>query len=367
MFDRLQALSNAGVSIWLDDLSRERLRSGNLEQLRDQDSVVGVTSNPSIFAAALTDGDAYAEQVRELKAAGRNVEEVITTLTTDDVRAACDVFRPVYDATDGYDGRVSIEVDPRLSDEAEATVGQARQLRQLVDRDNVLIKIPATLAGLDAIKDTIGAGISVNVTLIFCVERYASVLEAYMSGLESALESGLDLRGIHSVASIFISRVDVEVDKRLEAIGTDDALALRGKTALAVARLCHEVYVRTLASDRWQGLAGVGARRQRPLWASTGTKNPAYSDVAYVEGLITPDSVNTMPEKTLRAFADHGEVAGDAVAGTYAESRAILAAVTEAGVDLPDVYATLEAEGVEKFIAPWEKLIAAMQEQLEQA
>ena len=366
MTDRLQELSKAGVSIWLDDLSRDRLVSGNLAELTRTHSVVGVTSNPSIFAKALSEGDAYTEQLRGLKAAGADSpEDVITTLTTDDIRDACDLFRPIYDATGGYDGRVSLEVDPRLAHEVERTVEQAHQLHALVDRENLHIKIPATEAGLKAITATIAAGISVNVTLIFSIERYEQVLDAYLSGLEQAQRDGVDLSRIHSVASIFVSRNDVEVDKRLEAIGTDEALALRGRAALAICWLCHEVYQRVLASERWQALAAAGANRQRPLWASTSTKNPAYADVLYVEELVTADSVNTMPESTLMAFADHGEVRGDTVSGRYQEGHQTLAAVRAVGVDLDDAFRVVEEEGVAKFIEPWTELIEAMRQQLD--
>lgn len=366
MTDRLKELSQAGVSIWLDDLSRERLESGNLAELTRTHSVVGVTSNPSIFAKALSDGDAYTEQLRGLKAAGEtDPEDVITTLTTDDIRDACDLFRPIHDATNGFDGRVSLEVDPRLAHDLDGTVAQARTLHALVDRENLHIKIPATDAGLEAITATIAAGISVNVTLIFSVERYEQVLDAYLTGLEQAQRDGVDLSKIHSVASIFVSRNDVEVDKRLEAIGTDDALALRGKAALAISWLSHEAYAKVTASERWQSLAAAGANVQRPLWASTGTKNKAYSDVLYVEELVTTGVVNTMPEGTLQAFADHGETRGDTVVGRYAEGRRILDAVRAAGVDLDDVTATVESEGVQKFIDPWVELIATMQQQLD--
>lgn len=366
MTDRLKELSQAGVSIWLDDFSRERLESGNLAELTRTHSIVGVTSNPSIFAKALSEGDAYNEQLRGLKAAGEtDPEDVITTLTTDDIRNACDLFRPIYDATGGFDGRVSLEVDPRLAHELDRTVTQARALHALVDRENLHVKIPATDAGCKAITAAIAAGISINVTLIFSVKRYEQVLDAYLTGLEQAQTDGKDLSKIHSVASIFVSRNDVEVDKRLEAIGTDEALALRGKAALAISWLSHEAYAKVTASERWQALAAAGANVQRPLWASTGTKNADYSDVLYVEELITQGVVNTMPEKTLQAFADHGEVRGDTVVGRYDEGRQILDAVRAVGVDLADVDATVESEGVAKFIEPWEELIATMKQQLD--
>lgn len=356
MTDRLGALTDAGVSIWLDDMSRERLRSGNLAELIERFHVSGVTSNPSIFSKAISGSPLYTDQLRALKASGADVEAALTTVTTDDIRDACDLFAPQFLATGGEDGRASIEVDPRLAHEVDATVAQARSLRELVGRDNVYVKIPATREGLSAIADSIAAGININVTLIFSVERYTEVLEAYLTGLERASAAGLDLAGIHSVASVFVSRTDVEVDKRLEAIGSDEALALRGKSALAVSWLCHEVYAHVTSSDRWQALAASGAHAQRPLWASTSTKNPAYRDVLYVEELITANCVNTMPEPTMHAFADHGEVRGDTVAGRYDDARALLDSVRAVGVDFDGVFQTLEDEGVDKFITAWTDL-----------
>lgn len=365
MTDRLKQLSDAGVSIWLDDFSRERLNSGSLQELIDQSHVVGVTTNPSIFAKAMSSGDAYTDQLRELKSSGADLDEVVSTLTTDDVRAACDLFTDLYTATDGVDGRVSIEVDPRLAHETQKTIEEARRLRDLVDRPNVLIKIPATTEGLPAITAAIADGISVNVTLIFSIASYKDVLDAWMTGLEQAHDKGVDLTDIQSVASVFVSRTDVEVDKRLDAIGTEDALQLKGMTALAVARLCHAAYKHAMASERWKALEGYGARPQRPLWASTGTKDPSYRDTLYVEELVTEGTVNTMPEKTMEAFADHGEVRGDTVVGTYDESRTILHAVETVGVDMLDVFRVLGEEGVTKFIDPWEELMETLQEQLD--
>ena len=365
MNDRLGALSDAGISIWLDDMSRDRLASGNLVELINDFHVSGATSNPSIFAAALSGSELYDDQLRELKAAGADVDKILTTVTTDDIRDACDVFADLYKETNGVDGRVSIEVDPRHAHELEETIAQAHELHKIVGRDNAYIKIPATKVGLAAIESCTAAGIDINVTLIFSVDRYREVLEAYLSGLEQAHENGVDISKVHSVASVFVSRNDVEVDKRLEAIGTDEALALRGKAALAVCRLCHEVFKEVEASDRWAKLAKEGGNLQRPLWASTGTKNPEYSDVLYVEDLVTAGCVNTMPEATLKAFADHGEVKGDMVSGTYDASREVVSAVEKAGVDMADVFQVLEDEAVEKFIAPWEGLIETLTKKLE--
>ena len=364
MTDRLKALADAGVSIWLDDLSRERIESGNLADLVRDSSVVGVTTNPTIFAGAIADGERYDEQVRKLVAEGKGVDEVIFELTTEDVRNACDVLAPVAEATKD-DGRVSIEVEPDLAHDTEATIASAQALWSAVDRPNALIKIPATQAGLAAITAVVAQGISVNVTLIFSLERYRAVMEAYLAGLEQARDAGLDLSRIRSVASFFISRVDAEVDKRLEAIGTDDALALRGKAALANARVAYAAFAAVLASDRWQGLAELGANAQRPLWASTGVKNPDYSDTLYVSDLVVADTVNTMPEKTMQAFADHGEIDGDAVSGRGSSAQSILDQIAAAGVDWADVMVALENEGVEKFIASWHELVETVRGQME--
>lgn len=358
---RLRAISQAGVSIWLDDLSRDRLTSGNLARLIATSSVVGVTTNPTIFAGALAKGEAYAASVSELKAAGTSLDETITTLTTDDVREACDLFRPVYDRTSGYDGRVSIEVDPHLAHETDATVEQAKQLWQVVDRPNLLVKIPATQEGLPAITRVLAEGISVNVTLIFSVERYGAVLDAWLEGLRLAREAGQDLSTIHSVASFFVSRVDSEVDKRLDAIGTEEALALKGKAALANARLAYQRYEQALADPRWGELEQAGARLQRPLWASTGVKNPDYDDTMYVTQLVTCDVVNTMPEKTLLACADHAEVSGDTIRDSYVDAAATVQQLEAVGVDLADVCGALESEGVTKFVASWNELVETVQ------
>ncbi|MEI7518382.1 MAG: transaldolase [Mycobacteriaceae bacterium] len=362
----LAALSAAGVSVWLDDLSRDRLSSGNLQELIDTKSIVGVTTNPSIFQAALSTGTAYDAQVKELAARGADVDATIRTATTDDVRQACDVLRPQWTASNGIDGRVSIEVDPRLAHETDKTILQAIELWKIVDRPNVLIKIPATLAGLPAITAVLAEGISVNVTLIFSVERHRAVMAAYLAGLEAAQAAGHDLNLIHSVASFFVSRVDTEIDKRLEAIGTDEALALRGKAGVANARLAYAAYEEVFCSGgRWTPLAQAGGWVQRPLWASTGVKNPDYSDTLYVTELVGPNTVNTMPEKTLDAVADHGVVTGDTLSGTGAASQAVFDELSAIGIDLGDVFAHLEDDGVDKFEKSWQELLDATQGQLD--
>lgn len=370
MSERLEALAAAGVSIWLDDLSRDRITSGNLQQLIDESSVVGVTTNPTIFAGAISEGSAYDAQIQELKATGASAAEVITAVTTDDVRNACDIFAPTAKATSGVDGRVSIEVEPALADDTEGTIAQAKELADLVDRPNAYIKIPATVAGLPAITATIAAGISVNVTLIFSLERYLGVIEAYIAGLEQAAEAGKDLSAIQSVASFFVSRVDTEVDNRLDAIGTDEATALKGKAALANARLAWALFDAVTRGDhelapRWAALAAKGANPQRPLWASTGVKNPDYPDTLYVSELVVADTVNTMPEKTMQAFADHGEVTGDAVTGTADQARETMAALAAVGIDFDDVVAVLEDEGVQKFAKSWDELVGKVTEALQ--
>ena len=364
----LQKLSEAGVSVWLDDLSRDRIESGNLAALIASKSIVGVTTNPSIFQAALSNGHVYNAQVRELAERGADVEATIRTVTTDDVRAACDVLAPEFEASYGIDGRVSIEVDPRLAHDADKTVAQAVELWKIVDRPNLFIKIPATEAGIPAIAKVLGEGISVNVTLIFSVERYQLVMGAYLDGLEAAKAAGRDLSRIHSVASFFVSRVDTEIDSRLEKIGTPEALALRGKAALANARLAYASYQQVFEEQpRFQALLAGGARQQRALWASTGVKNPDYPDTLYVSELVAPNTVNTMPEKTLDAFADHGEVTGDTVSGTAVESQEVFDKLTAVGIDLTDVFVVLENEGVGKFEVAWNELLEATAEQLRAA
>lgn len=360
-------LSEAGVSIWLDDLSRERIVSGSLKGLIDSKNVVGVTTNPSIFAAALANGESYAAQVQQLSRAGADVDKAVFEITTDDVLQACDIFAPVAEATNGVDGRVSIEVDPRLSRDTEGTIKEARELFDKVGRYNVLIKIPATKEGLPAISATLAAGISVNVTLIFSLERYREVINAYMVGIEQAKENGHDLSKIHSVASFFVSRVDAEIDKRLDGIGTDEAKALKGQAGLANARLAYQVFEEQFATERWQVLAAAGANAQRPLWASTGVKDPALPDTLYVTGLVAPHTVNTMPEKTLDATADHGEVTGDTVTGTYAESGALLDRLENLGVSYSDVVDQLETEGLDKFVVSWGELLETVKTALDNA
>jgi transaldolase len=362
--DALGDLSEAGVSIWLDDISRERLTSGDLAVLVENKHVVGVTSNPTIFQKALEKGTAYDDQVRDLKVREVAIDGVIRYLMAYDIRWACDVLRPVYDRTNGEDGRVSIEVDPRRAAETERTIAEAKGLWWLVDRPNVMIKIPATEAGLPAITAAIAAGISVNVTLIFGLDRYDAVVEAYLSGLEKAAMAGIDLSTIRSVASFFVSRVDTEIDKRLDKIGTDEAKALRGKAGIANARLAYERYEKVVASDRWKALEAKGAHRQRPLWASTGVKDPAYDNTMYVVELVAPDVVNTMPEATLDAVAHHGQIRGNTIAGTYPEAQAVLDDLDTVGVSYDEVIELLEVEGVQKFQDSYAQLASAISMQL---
>lgn len=362
MNQRLKALADAGVSIWLDDLSRERLRTGNLAMLIKDYSVTGVTTNPTIFAGALNGSDDYADDLAAL--GDVTPADAIKRLWSKDVQDACDLFSDVYKATDGRDGRVSIEVEPGLAYDTDGTIAQAKELAGLVDRPNVLIKIPATIEGLPAITKTLGDGISVNVTLIFSVERYRAVMDAYLAGLELAAENGHDLSTIHSVASFFISRVDTEIDKRLTAIGTPEALALKGKAAVANGQIAFAAYQEVYAGERFRALAAKGAHAQRPLWASTGTKDPAYSDTLYVSDLVADGVVNTMPEKTMTAFADHGEV-GPSIEGKGPDGVQVMDAVDAVGVDLGDVFAVLEDEGVSKFIVSWdEELVTAVEKAL---
>jgi transaldolase len=367
MTDRLADLAAAGVAIWLDDLSRVRLSTGNLDQLRREKHVVGVTTNPTIFAKALSDADEYNWQLRDLATRGVSVDEGARMLMTYDVRWACDVMRPAYDASGGVDGRVSIEVDPRLAYETDKTVAEAKALWWLVDRPNLFIKIPATEAGLPAITATLAEGISVNVTLIFSLERYRQVMDAFLAGLEQAKANGHDLTKIGSVASFFVSRVDTEADKRLDKIGSEEAKALRGKAAVANAQLAYEAYTQVFGGERWQALADAGAHPQRPLWASTSTKNPDYRDVIYVEELIAPGTVNTMPEPVIHAFADHGEMRGDTITGAYDHARQLMADLAAVGVDFDDVTETLEREGVEKFEASFVELMEGVEKSLKAA
>ncbi|MBO4163627.1 MULTISPECIES: transaldolase [Micromonospora] len=367
MTDRLGDLTAAGVAVWLDDLSRVRLSSGGLDQLRREKHVAGVTTNPTIFAKALSDADEYNWQLKDLATRGIEVEEAVRMLTTYDVRWACDVMRPSYDGSDGVDGRVSIEVDPRVAHDTDRTVAEAKALWWLVDRPNLFIKIPATEEGLAAITATLAEGISVNVTLIFGLDRYSAVMEAFLTGLEQAKANGHDLSGIGSVASFFVSRVDSEIDKQLDKIGSEEAKALRGKAAVANAQLAYERYTEVFSSDRWQALADAGAHPQRPLWASTSTKNPDYRDVIYVEELIAPGTVNTMPESVVTAYAEHGETRGDTITGAYEAARKVFADLAAVGVDMADVIATLEREGVEKFEASWGELLEGVRKSLSAA
>ena len=345
------------MSVWLDDISRDRLRTGNLQSLMDDFHVVGVTSNPTIFAKALSTGSSYDGQIADLKIRGVSVDEAARLITTYDIRWACDVLRPAYDASDGIDGRVSIEVDPRLARETEKTIAEARALWWMVDRPNLFIKIPATREGLPAITQAISEGISVNVTLIFSLERHGEVIDAYMAGLEQAKAAGHDLSKIASVASFFVSRVDTEVDARLDKLGTPEAEALRGTAAIANARLAYELFENKCAEERWLALAASGANVQRPLWASTSTKDPSFPDTMYVVELVVSDTVNTMPEATIKATADHGQLRGDTVHGTYDASRKIFEDLEELGISYDDVVQVLEEEGVAKFEASWNELL----------
>jgi transaldolase len=355
-------LSAAGVSIWLDDLSRSRITSGNLAQLIADRNVVGVTTNPTIFQSAIgnTSDDSYAAALGALADEGADADAAIFALTTDDVRNAADIFRPVFDATGGVDGRVSIEVSPDLAHDTDATIAQAKELWAAVDRPNTLIKIPATKAGLPAITAVLAEGISVNVTLIFSLERYGEVIDAYLAGVEQAQANGHDVSTIHSVASFFVSRVDTEVDKRLTAIGTDEAVGLKSLAGVANARLAYELFEQQFASDRAKTLTDAGATAQRPLWASTGVKDPNLPDTLYVTELVAPGTVNTMPEKTLEATFDHGVIAGDTITGAYDGARDVFAQLAAVGVDFADVTQVLEDEGVDKFIASWHDLQATV-------
>jgi transaldolase len=363
--DPLGQLSAAGVAVWLDDLSRERLRTGNLSDLIRDRHVVGITTNPTIFQKAISGADAYAAQLDDLSTRGVDVGEALRLITTSDVRWGCDVLRPAYDASGTVDGRVSIEVDPRISGDAAKTIAEARSLWWMVDRPNLYIKIPATLASLPAISQALAEGISVNVTLIFSLDRYAKVIDAFFDGLERARSAGLPLEAIGSVASFFVSRVDTEIDKQLDKLGTDEAKALKGKAAVANARLAYQLYEEKFASDRWQALAAAGAKVQRPLWASTGVKDPAYDDTMYVADLVAPNTVNTMPEATLNAVADHGRITGDTISGNYEQSQQVLDRLEALGISYDDVVELLEVEGVQKFEDAWEQLLEGVQGQLD--
>jgi transaldolase len=364
MSDTLAELSAAGVSIWLDDISRDRLATGNLKELIDGFHVSGVTSNPTIFQHAVANGTRYDGQVRDLATREVTVDEASRSITTYDVRWAADVLRPVWEATSGVDGRVSIEVDPRFARDTVKTIAEARALWWAVDRPNMFIKIPATAEGLPAITAALAEGISVNVTLIFSLKRYGEVIDAFFAGLEQAAANGHDVSTMASVASFFVSRVDTEVDRRLEKLGTPEATALRGKAAIANARLAYELFEQKLGTDRWQGLAAKGARVQRPLWASTSTKDPAYPDTMYVTELVAPDTVNTMPEATIKATADHGVLRGDTISGTYDVARQVFADLEKLGISYDDVVQVLEDEGVSKFEVSWNEMLETIKAEM---
>lgn len=363
MIDHLSELEDADIAIWLDDLSRERLRTGNLSKLVRDRHVVGVTTNPSIFQKAMSEGSAYDEQLRDLALRGCGVDEAVRALQAFDVRWGCEVLRPVYDRTGGVDGRVSYEVDPRIAHDTSRTVAEAKALWWLVDRPNLFIKIPATVAGLPAITAALAEGISVNITLIFSLDRYAQVIDAFLAGMEAARENAHDLSGIGSVASFFVSRVDTEIDRRLDTSGREEPL--RGKAAVANAVLAYQHYQRAFSSDRWKALERVGARPQRPLWASTGVKDPAYADTKYVAELVAAGTVNTMPDATMNAFFQHGAVRRDAVTSRYAQARGVLDGLAAAGVDYDDVVSTLEVEGVQKFNEAWQGLLTVVEARLQ--
>ena len=365
MSSPLHELDKAGVSIWLDDLSRDRIQSGSLAELISSRAVSGVTTNPTIFAGAFSKGDAYATQLAELSARGASASEAVFEATTEDVRMACDVFADVYRSTNGVDGRVSIEVEPGIAMDSAKTIAQAKELFRAVDRENVMIKIPATIPGLSAITEVLAAGISVNVTLIFSLQRYALVIKAFKDGINNAKQNGHDLSKIHSVASFFVSRVDTEINKRLEAIGTKQALDLKSKGALANARLAYELFETEFASSDWKDLEIAGANKQRPLMASTGVKDTTLPDTLYVTELIAPELVNTMPEATMEAVFDHGVISPDTITGEYANSRAVLTELSELGISYDEVVALLESEGVEKFVASWNDLLDTVSKALQ--
>jgi transaldolase len=362
--DPLAALTELGVAVWLDDLSRDRLATGNLAELVRDRHVVGVTTNPTIFDKAISGSELYDDQVRDLARRKVSVGEAMRMITTHDVRAACDLLAPVHEATGGLDGRVSIEVAPELAHDTARTIAEARELWWLVDRPNLFVKIPATVEGLPAISQCLSEGISVNVTLIFGLERYAAVMGAFFEGMERAQKAGQELSRIASVASFFVSRVDTEVDKRLDKLGTKEAKAVRGQAAIANARLAYELHEAHFDSDRWRSLAAAGARPQRPLWASTGVKDPSYDDTRYVVDLAVPGVVNTMPEGTIHAVADHARVRGDEVHGSYEQSRAVFDELARVGIDITDVVKVLEDEGVEKFANSWSDLLRSVESEL---
>jgi transaldolase len=365
MSSPLHELDKAGVSIWLDDLSRDRIQSGSLAELISTRAVSGVTTNPTIFAGAFSKGDAYADQLAELSSKAVSASEAVFEATTQDVRMACDVFAGVYESTKGVDGRVSIEVEPGIAMDSAKTVAQAKQLFKAVDRENVLIKIPATIPGLSAITEVLASGISVNVTLIFSLERYSLVIKAFKEGISKAKQNGHDLSKIHSVASFFVSRVDTEINKRLEAIGTERALSLKSKAALANARLAYELFEKEFASPAWQILEQDGANKQRPLMASTGVKDTSLPDTLYVTELVAPELVNTMPEATMEAVFDHGVIAANTITTEYESSREVLSSIEELGISYDDVVSLLETEGVEKFVTSWNDLLETVSKALQ--
>jgi transaldolase len=362
--DGLAQLSGMGVSIWLDDLGRQRLVDGSLARLVAQRHVVGVTTNPTIFAKAVIGTDAYSDQLQDLALRRVGVEEALRLLTAADARETCDVLRPVFDYTDGVDGRVSIEVDPRMAHDTERTVSEAKALWWLVDRPNLFVKIPASEQGLPAISACLAEGISIDVTLLFSLHRYGEVIEAFLDGMTRALRSGRDLTAIASVASVFVSRIDTEIDSRLDKIGTPEAARLRGRAAIANARLAYQRCDRMADNPRWRRLAAAGARPQRPLWASTGVKDPAYDDTRYVTELIAPGVVTTMPLATLEAVADHGQISDNSIAGTFDDSHAVLNDLATVGIDYDDAMQTLEDNGLTTFDANWVRLAAKLHEAL---
>ncbi|MDG2497220.1 MAG: transaldolase [Aquiluna sp.] len=360
MNKNLKSLTDAGVSIWLDDLSRERIESGNLEDLIQNYSVRGVTTNPTIFAAALK-GSSYGEAMEVERSLGSSAGQAIANVTSADVAAACDIFNGVYFESHGVDGRVSIEVEPGLANDAAGTISQALELYALVNRENVMIKIPATIPGLEAITAVTAAGISVNVTLIFSIDRYSQVIDAYLEGLKQALSAGKDLSKIHSVASFFVSRVDTEVDARLISLGKPD---LKSKAALANAQLAYELFLARFQGSAWNELSASGANLQRPLMASTGVKDPALPDTLYVTELVSKNIVNTMPEKTMMATADHGVIPSESVISSFETAKRVLADIAAAGVNMQEVTDLLEKEGVEKFIVSWGELVETVEQSL---
>jgi transaldolase len=363
--DTLAQLTAAGVAVWLDDISRERLSTGSLEALARDLHVRGVTSNPTIFAKAISSGSAYQDQIADLAVRGLSVDEAARSITTYDIRWACDVLRPVYDQTAGLDGRVSLEVDPRIARDTAKTIAEARALWWLVDRPNLFIKIPATAEGLPAITQCLSEGISINVTLIFSLQRHGEVIDAFMAGLENA--AGRDVSQIASVASFFVSRLDTEVDERIDKLGTPEAETLRGKAAVANARLAYELFEQKFATPRWAALSARGARVQRPLWASTSVKDPAFADTKYVVELVAPDTVNTMPEATMHAAQAHGTLHGDTIHGTYEESRRVFEQLEGLGISYDDVVTVLENQGVEKFAVSWNELLETIKTEMNAA